>query len=207
MAEKILGVGFHKTGTTSLGDALELLGYKRQGWKGENSLMFHKGDIDGLIQLTDEYDAFEDFPWPLLFREIHARHPQIKFILTHRKSMDVWFESLAQHCDRKPPSKTDFRRHLYGVENPRDAPEHVKAVHQAHIDDVRAYASKENIPLLELCPEDGDGWVALCAFLGKKVPKHPYPHSNKKPSGIRMRFGAIRRQAVTLKKKLMSSPS
>ena len=194
MDEKILGVGFHKTGTTSLGDALALLGYSRMGWKGRHSIAFHDGKIDDLLRVTDEYQCFEDFPWPLLFAEIHKRHPQTKFILTQRLSMEKWYDSLVVHSDRKPPTKHSFVQYLYGIEHPREKPEHVKAVHQAHIDRVRAYAAEHGVPLLEFCPEKGDGWKELCAFVGKPVPDVPFPHSNKRPSRARLLLGSLRRR-------------
>lgn len=182
MAEKILGVGFHKTGTTSLGHALKMLGYACQGWNDEMSMHFHEDCIDILLERTDACDAFEDFPWPLIFKDFHQRHPEVKFILTKRASMDVWFDSLVRHCDRSPPKKTDFRRHLYGVEHPREDPDHVRAVHQKHMDDVRAYACVHGIPLLEVCFETGDGWDPLCDFLGKQVPDKRFPVSNQDPA-------------------------
>ena len=184
MAEKILGVGFHKTGTTSLGSALKTLGYSWQGWSESLSMEFHAGNIDALLKATDAREAFEDFPWPLLFKEIHARHPDTKFILTRRENMDVWFESLVRHCDRNPPTKSDFRRHLYGIEHPREDPEHVKAVHQKHIEDVRQYAQRYSVPLLEVCFTPGkDSWIPICDFLGKPIPNKPFPVSNQATSG------------------------
>lgn len=182
MAEKILGVGFHKTATTSLGDAFEMLGCSRQGWDDALAMKFHRGEIDQLIELTDQFDALEDFPWPLLYKEIHQRHPNVKFILTKRKSMDEWLDSLLRHCDRHPPKESDFRRYLYGIDHPREDPEHVLSVHQKHMDDVRAYSAENGIPLLEVCFETMDGWDELCHFLDKPAPKLPLPKSNQDPA-------------------------
>lgn len=182
MTEKILCVGFHKTGTTSFGTAMQQLGYRWQGWNTENSLLYHAGQVEKLLRLTDEYDCLEDLPWPLLYREVFDRHPDTKFVLTARKNMDVWFDSLARHCDRYPPAASDFRRHLYDLDNPREDPERVRRIHQAHIDDVRTFASDNNIPLLEICFEQGDGWEVLCPFLGKPIPATPFPWSNQDPA-------------------------
>lgn len=181
MAPKILCVGFHKTGTTSFGTAMQQLGYRTQGWKSENSLLFHSGEIHQLLRITDDFDCFEDFPWPLLYRDLFYRHPETKFVLTRRKNLDVWFDSLARHCDRSPPQSTDFRRYLYGLNDPREDPDHVKRVHQQHIDDVRAFAVNNNIPFLEVCFEERDGWELICPFLGKAVPRKPFPWSNRDP--------------------------
>lgn len=181
MSEKILGVGFHKTGTTSLGSALKILGYSWQGWNTRISLDFHDGKIENLLTRSDDVDCFEDFPWPLLYKEIHARHSNVRFILTKRSTTDVWLQSLIKHCDRVPPKPSDFRRYLYGVDHPRENPDHVKAVHQRHIDDIRSYAQQHSVPLLEMCFEQGDGWTELCSFLNKPVPQMPFPLENQRP--------------------------
>lgn len=194
MKEKILCVGFHKTGTTSLGNALEILGFNRLGWSGSNALKFHSGKIGELLRVSDQFDCFEDFPWPLLFKDFHQRHPQTKFILTKRSSMEIWFESLAQHCDRYPPSKTDFRRMLYDLDHPREDPAHVKRVHQQHIDSVRSYAARNDVPLLEMCMQPGVGWSELCDFLGVENPDAAFPLANVAPGGHGKRNTSARRR-------------
>jgi hypothetical protein len=69
---KVFVIGFSKTGTTSFGDALAQIGYKRLGWKDIRSRhMVHSyvnGEYDPLIEQTRFYDAFEDLPWPHLYR-------------------------------------------------------------------------------------------------------------------------------------------
>jgi hypothetical protein len=120
-------------------------------------------------------------------------------VQTLRKDMDSWFESVAKHCDRNPPSKTDFRRYLYNVDDPRSQPKHVKHVHQKHIDDVRAYATKQGIPLLEVCFEQGDGWEKLCPFLEKPVPEESFPWLNRVPTDP----NSVRHSWLRLRKRVL----
>jgi hypothetical protein len=35
--------------------------------------------------------------------------------------------------------------------------------------------------LLVLDVTQGDGWEKLCPFLGRPIPKHPFPHENRRP--------------------------
>lgn len=51
----------------------------------------------------------------------------------------------------------------------------IKEHYFAHNAHVRAIVSAEN--LLEW--EPSDGWEPLCVFLGKPIPKGPFPHVNK----------------------------
>ena len=71
---KVFVIGLNKTGTTSLGDALSTLGYKRLGWKDILSRkLFHdwySGHMEHLIGLSRTYEAFEDLPWCFMYEEM-----------------------------------------------------------------------------------------------------------------------------------------
>ncbi|KAG1022200.1 hypothetical protein G6F43_014254 [Rhizopus delemar] len=43
-----------------------------------------------------------------------------------------------------------------------------------HIEEVKRHVPSDRLLVMEL----GEGWDRLCQFLGKEVPKVPYPHSN-----------------------------
>jgi hypothetical protein len=143
------------------------------------------GDIDGLMQWIEEYDSFEDWPWPLLYREIDNRYPGAKFLLTRRRDSDAWFRSLCRHARRTGP--TEIRKHVYGYEMPhghRD--EHVR-IYEDHLRSVRSYFSNRPGDLLEVCWEEGDGWAELSAFLGLEEPAISFPHENRR-KGLRDRL-------------------
>ena len=79
---KVFGIGFHKTGTSSLGTALEVLGYRVCSAKMYLVKQLEKNNVEPALELAEQYDAFQDFPWPLIFKEPDEQYPNSKFILT-----------------------------------------------------------------------------------------------------------------------------
>lgn len=47
------------------------------------------------LPITRYYSAFEDNPWPLLFKELDSLYPESRFILTYRVP-EHWFRSAAR---------------------------------------------------------------------------------------------------------------
>ena len=133
--------------------------------------------------LSDRFDAFQDNPWPLVYREMDARHPGSKFILTVRDP-DKWYASNSNHFRGK---KTPMRRLIYGAEagGPKDNEALYKARLVRHDAEVREYFRDRPDDLLVLDITRGDArWEPLCAFLGLEVPDRPFPYANKTPYGF-----------------------
>lgn len=65
--EKIFCIGFHKTGTTSLALALSQLGYRVTGANGVWNPNIRNEVYELAFRLVEEFDAFRDNPWPLLY--------------------------------------------------------------------------------------------------------------------------------------------
>ena len=123
MTRKIFGIGFQKTGTSSLNRALALLGFNAAGGirinhpKGvaiEPPLTKEKILPIALAQAV-EADAFSDNPWPLLIRELDTEFPGAKFILTQRDP-DRWLASMVRHFGDTPNDVTQW---IYGVPFPK----------------------------------------------------------------------------------------
>jgi hypothetical protein len=177
--QKVFCIGWQKTGTTSMGAALKILGYRVGGWESVNGqlvLSWHEGNLAPIIARAQKFEAFEDFPWPLVYRELDARFYASKFVLTVRKDEQTWLRSFRSHFYGKP-----WVGHylLYGSYDPvKDADQHVRR-YREHNEAVRAYFSgRDNF--LEMCFENGDGWPQLCGFLGEPEPVDiPFPHANK----------------------------
>lgn len=100
---KVIGVGFHKTGTTSLGTAFRALGLRSTGWLRESASLYKRGHAEALLDIAEDFDGFEDIPWFLLYPKLVERFPGSKLVLTKRKNMDVWFNSLVKHVGRREP--------------------------------------------------------------------------------------------------------
>lgn len=190
MAErnKIFGIGYSKTGTTSLTKALQMLGI--------NALHFpfhamrHSNE-----ELTLNYDrlqareAYTDTPIPLFYKDIDKKFPGSKFILTVR-DMDAWLRSCEKNhvwpgeyvhdkaIRNQAYVRTLLNLHyeLYGaVSFQREA---FRRSHENYIEDVMNYFKDrpDDLIVMDVCC--GDGWQKLCAFLEKEIPDVPFPRTN-----------------------------
>ncbi len=89
MNGKIICIGLHKTGTSSLTEVLENLGYTFRSTTNSALLPILKGNFDRVLAKTDGYDVLEGFPWFMIYKELDQRIPGSKFILTTRETL-IW---------------------------------------------------------------------------------------------------------------------
>lgn len=175
MVPKVFCIGFHKTGTTSLGRALREFGYSVTGPNGVRDPNIRHNVYPMAYRLAERFDAFQDNPWPVLYRQMDQRYPSSKFILTVR-APDLWIRSQVRHFGTKT---TPMREWIYGLGCPEgNEAAYVKRFEQ-HNRDVVSYFSERRDDFLVMALADGDGWEKLSPFLGKKAPSIPFPHSNK----------------------------
>lgn len=178
---KVVGIGLNKTGTKTLGDCLKAWGLRHLSFSAEAFDQWVRGDVEAVLALAAGHDSFEDWPWPLLYRELDQRFPGSRFILTRRRSAQVWFDSICGHAERTGPTR--FRERVYGHAMPQGHAERYIAVYDAHLQAVRRHFADRPGDLLEVCWEEGDGWERLGAFLGRTPPPGmPFPHKNKAPA-------------------------
>jgi hypothetical protein len=163
---KVFGIGLSRTGTTSLTQALEILGYK--------SKHFPTSWED-----AERYDALTDTPVANSYKELDAKYPSSRFILTVRE-MNSWLEScrryFASYSVAHMPEVLQLRMDLYGTTE-FDKEKFEKAYFR-HLNDVESYfrGREENLLTLDVC--GGDKWEKLCEFLNKPIPCAPFPHLN-----------------------------
>jgi hypothetical protein len=174
--KKVFGIGFHKTGTTSLASALSELGYRVTGPNGTRHPDIADKVLDMARELSREYDAFQDNPWPLLYREMDELHPGSQFILTVRPA-DKWIRSITSFFGS---NGTPMRQWIYGAASPIGNEEAYLARYNRHNVEVREYFRGRPGDFLELDFAAGDGWEKLCGFLGKPVPQARFPHRHKR---------------------------
>ena len=172
---KIFCIGFHKTGTNSLGEALTCLGYKVCGVR-HDLLPSLKNDEDSTImEIVKGFDAFKDNPWPVLFKKLDTLFPGSKFILSLREETG-WIRSIVNHFNSTPSEMIQFiYHHPYPAGNEND----FLSVYLKHNEEVLEYFSNRPQDLLVLNLDHKSGWEPLCHFLGHPVPEIPFPHSNK----------------------------
>lgn len=180
---KIFGIGWARTGTTSLGAALRTLGYDHTSRDLGLVLAYREGQWRRIERVVRRHESFDDWPWILLYRQLDERFPGSRFVLTVRDPQR-WLTSYVGMRSREgpPDEKLDrVRDTIYGFHDvgPRDP--RLLEVYERHNRDVRAHFRDRPDDLLVVDWERGDGWPELCGFLGLPVPDAPFPHKNRAP--------------------------
>lgn len=183
---KIFCVGFHKTGTKSLAAALELLGFRVCGTVGVHDPDIATKASQLIHSFVPRYDAFQDNPWPVFYRELDRCYPGSRFILTVR-SADEWIDSAVCHFGTQD---TPMRHYIYGAGHPEGNEELYVDRYRRHNDEVREYFRDRPDDLLTMNITCGAGWASLCTFLRVEWPSTPFPRLNTR--GNRLRRGARR---------------
>jgi hypothetical protein len=185
---KIFGIGFYKTGTTTLFEALRILGYHTINGDKPGS---YPGADDGetLIRQIDAgnfrlptfemFDAFTDNPYFRIWREIYALYPDARYVLTVRDE-SAWIASCVTfYKDRRirPMRVWQFGSH---ADPSRDEASRQAwlAAYRAHNASIREFFASRPGQCLELDPTREPGWDRLCNFLDAPIPVQPWPHAN-----------------------------
>ena len=180
----MFGIGFHKTGTTSLGAALAALGYATcDGARalreavGHHEMMrlLHENQLEPIMRVAEHYDGFTDNPWFILFRELDRRFPGSKFILTVRDERR-WLASAVRYFGE---SESDLRAWIYGSSRPVGHEQRWTERYREHIAQVKAHFRHRPDDLLVVDWEQGGGWDDLGRFLRRTAPSRPFPHLTK----------------------------
>lgn len=178
---KVFVIGFHKTGTTSLAKALQILGYRVCGFVTPQSFLkpeTHPAEVvfeHAYKPLLPHYDAFEDTMWFLFYKQLHAQFPDAHFILTHRPE-DAWYNSMVKHFggfDRRL-----FRWIYDGIGDPLLDKNLYLNTYKKHNAEVMEYFKSSNNFMVMNMPGDFK-WEPLCRFLGCNPPLFgEFPHAN-----------------------------
>ena len=171
---RVFGIGFHKTGTKSLAAALTQLGWRVTGSFGVHDPDIGTHALPEALRLCEVYDAFQDNPWPILFRELDGEFPGSRFVLTLRPEAS-WIASTVRHFgDRATP----MREWIYGAGCPAGNEALYLERFRRHNAAVRDHFRDRPGDLLAIDFFAGHGWSELCGFLGAPVPPQPFPHVN-----------------------------
>lgn len=168
---KIFGIGLSRTGTTSLNNALKILGY---------TSIHYPLAIDDI----DKHDAATDASVAAIYKELDVKYPGSKFIMTIRDvgrwlpSMKWLFEKEAV-LERMPLNLREIvimnRMKLYNTIEYDQLK--LQNAHNKYYNDVSAYfANRSDLLILDICA--GDGWDKLCKFLDEPIPIIKFPHTN-----------------------------
>ena len=180
MSPKVFGIGWAKTGTTTLGRCLSILGYLHHGPRLDLVLDVANSDLRRIKHLAEEHESFTDWPWTLLYRELDKTFPGSRFVLTTR-APERWIRSyLNMIAGQGEPTESlnSIRRVIYGIPFPNSSSSDLLARYHRHTNNVLEYFKDRPNSLLVCDWENGDGWEKLCNFLGKPVPAAAFPHEN-----------------------------
>lgn len=175
---KVFGIGMFKTGTTTLGNALQSLGYHcfNGPWKNVDEFPYdpwnetpeiYVANKKKLIAKVEQYDAFQDYPFMFAYKELDQWFPGSKFILTTRdpqslakSDIEMWKRQNLARGDEVPSASKFIQRY------------------ENHYSQVRQYFESRTDDLLTVSWFDGDEWTQLCQFLDCPIPSIPFPHAN-----------------------------
>lgn len=168
----IIQGGLSHAGTTSLHQALKILGYKAAHHQVANGLYLHdiinnnqKYKRPAFYPYDETYDCFLDWRFATNSTYVYHCYPDAKYILTTR-DLDSYIESSVRFNAVKNVYATDYD---------------IQMLHAKHTDInriIELHKDNPNVLVMDIC--NGDGWEPLCKFLDKEVPHIPFPHLNKK---------------------------
>lgn len=174
---KIFGIGLSKTGTNSLCDALNLLGYDMLHYPPES-----------IFDAVERCSGCADIPTAFHYKALDENFPNSKFVLTVR-DRTKWLQSALKHFERRPTSTLNdwgkkMRKAVYGSEHPSAAD--FLRTYEKHEREVLEYFADRPDDLLILnitdATDDAATWQQLCDFLSiQDVPSVPFPHGNAAP--------------------------
>ncbi|MBD3245676.1 MAG: hypothetical protein GF333_01555 [Candidatus Omnitrophica bacterium] len=196
---KIFGIGFRKTGTTSLKRALQILGFPT---------LHHVGEIDGkpvliqkvieeemkknvqILSTWKEYRGFLDFQGYRFYRKLDEAYPNSKFIYTRREPRE-WIKSAYEHKKKTRNRAARIRLKQMGFRGYRD-----KEMHRLnrYEKEIKAYFKERpnDFLIMNICA--GEGWERLCLFLGVPVPEIEFPHLNKRRTVVGRCLGKAKKR-------------
>lgn len=176
---RVFGIGLNKTGTTSFGEGLAVLGYTSLHFGGSDAHDAVQRAIDDgvplLSYLDPRFDAFSDIG--LLsrrFRMLDGQYPGSRFVLTTRPLPD-WLDSRRRHVERN--LKSQARGEYDGTFLAVDEEKWIKEWEHHH-ERVRAYFAGRS-DFLELDLSARPTWGPLCTLLGLGEPNEPFPWANR----------------------------
>lgn len=178
---KIFGIGLSKTGTTSLGAALQVLGYKTKDFPSiryiPHALLYIKDHN------LNNYDAFTDIPVIPFYKKLDKKYPGSKFIYTTREK-----ESWLRSCQRYPRFHIPLYRLPFKIIKLRQTIyktyrfdyEKFDQAYDRHHQDVLNYFKLRPQDLLVLDINEENKWGKICQFLNHPVPDRKFPFRNSR---------------------------
>jgi hypothetical protein len=186
MSLNYLGVGLSKTGTTTLCEAMTMLGFRSLHWaprRLDNVILGKDQNPD--FKIYDDCDFICDIPHAYFFREIERAYPALKFILTERDENE-WYRSMCDHFCKKAvrdaPEKA-LHRIVYGGEDFDNLPEFLyKKRFRDWNETIKRIIPPDKLLVMNIC-DKSDDFHTLCPFVGKPRSKRTFSALEQKLVG------------------------
>jgi hypothetical protein len=187
MALEVVGTGFGRTGTDSMREALNILGFgpcHHMFEVTDNPLMksrwraFMDSGDSNWEELFEGYRSCVDWPSAHYWRELVPLYPRARVILTWRDPESWWtsYEATILRYFQTAQDRASVGVRIsekafggYAADRSR-----MIAAYESNVADVIASVPKDRLLVHNL----GDGWEPLCAHLNVPVPDIPYPSRN-----------------------------
>ena len=185
MKNKIFGIGLSKTGTSSLSEALNMLGIHCIHYPDDPVTLHQLRTGQFRLSILEKYQAVADTPVVPYYAQLDKEFPGSKFILTLR-DIESWLESVKKHWETSPqfehePLRKEFqsfiRTAVYGCVDFNE--DRFRYVYETHYTNVMNYFSNRPRDLLVMDICNGEGWDQICDFLGVDKPGSEFPHANQ----------------------------
>ncbi|CDS09960.1 hypothetical protein LRAMOSA02637 [Lichtheimia ramosa] len=200
---QVIGAGYGRTGTDSLREALNILGYNCHHMREILSRDLHPEifleayvNPDKPVDWDKAYEGFDaavDWPTASFVEPLLKKYPDAKWLLTDRDP-DSWYKSAKNTIHKAATSRSqeeiaalpEYLQRTFRMaetvvldgalaDPERFADEEaIKQKFKDHYEWVKKTIPADRLLILQL----GEGWDRLCEFLGKPVPDVPYPRSN-----------------------------
>ena len=188
---KVIGAGYGRTGTLSLKNALEHVGFRPcyhmtelfgKPGADEQWEAITRGKVVDWNTVFEGYQATVDWPACAVYKELMQAYPEAKVLLSVRDP-DKWYESVYNtiyQVSRRDPLSSHARMIQAliweGTFDGRfEDKTYAITVFQWHNEEVRQLVPAEKLLVYDV----KEGWEPLCAFLGVEVPVDtPFPHLN-----------------------------
>lgn len=195
---KVFGIGLNKTASTSLLQAWDLLGHRREiywpqidPYRTPVVLSSFNKHYKLMFDTIDRYTYFKDRPFNVhhTYKLLDKYYLDSKFILTYRDE-EKWFDSVDRWLNNLIPNHHESHSmrvekiNIYNLHfkcNTFSKDNYIK-YYREYNKEVRDYF-KGNPNFIEMNIPNGDGWDILCPFLGESIPNIDFPHSNKNNIG------------------------
>lgn len=187
---KIIGAGFGRTGTDSMREAIEMLGFgpchhmraviENESQKANWMEAIKTGNLDWDVLLAG-YRSCIDWPSAFYWPQLMDAFPDAKILLTWR-TPESWWASFAKTILPAVQARTESGDESVGSLQTeplifKGGPlekDHCIAIYEENVAKVQETVPADRLLTYNL----GDGWEPLCTFLGVDVPTVPFPRSN-----------------------------